>query len=76
MFSKLRKNSSEINVLLVLRSMLEKHKMQVKFGDGFTARLNVENVSENVRTLETIISCSSLYYNGVPAHRIKVISAV
>jgi len=45
---------------------------QVKFGDGFTSRLEVENKSENVRTLETIISCSSLYYNGVPAHRIKV----
>ena len=45
---------------------------QVKFGEGFTARLEIENQSENVRTLETIISCGSLYYNGVPAHRIKV----
>jgi len=45
---------------------------QVKFGEGFTANLDVENKSDNVRTLETIVSCCSLFYNGVPAHRIKV----
>ena len=46
--------------------------VQVKFGEGFTANLDVENKSDNVRTLETIVSCCSLFYNGVPAHRIKV----
>merc|ERR1712013_599925 len=45
---------------------------QVNFGEGFTARVDIENKTENIRTLETIITCTSLYYNGVPAHRIKV----
>ena len=46
---------------------------QVNFGEGFTARVDIENKTENIRTLETIITCTSLYYNGVPAHRIKVV---
>ena len=45
---------------------------QVNFGEGFTARVDIENKTENIRTLETIITCTSLYYNGVPAHRVKV----
>ena len=44
----------------------------MNFGEDFTARVDIENKTENIRTLETIITCISLYYNGVPAHRIKV----
>ena len=44
----------------------------MNFGEDFTARVDIENKTESIRTLETIITCTSLYYNGVPAHRIKV----
>ena len=41
----------------------------VKFGDSFKARLQLENTSDTGLTLDTLVTCTSLYYNGVPAHR-------
>lgn len=41
-------------------------------GENFRVRLDLANMSVSARSLETMVTCTSLYYTGVPAHRLKV----
>ncbi|XP_015109544.1 hemocyte protein-glutamine gamma-glutamyltransferase [Diachasma alloeum] len=44
---------------------------RVNIGDPFTIRIDIENKSEERRTVKVVLSAGSVYYNGVKAHQIK-----
>ncbi|XP_011313528.1 hemocyte protein-glutamine gamma-glutamyltransferase-like [Fopius arisanus] len=44
---------------------------RVDIGDPFTILIDIDNKSEEKRTVKVVLSAGSVYYNGVKAHQIK-----
>ncbi|XP_042874693.1 hemocyte protein-glutamine gamma-glutamyltransferase-like [Penaeus japonicus] len=44
---------------------------QVPIGDNFTVMLTTKNTSTEVRTINVVMTCASMYYTGAKAHTIK-----
>lgn len=45
--------------------------MRVNIGDPFTVTVNIENKSNEVRTIKAILSAGSVYYTGIKANIVK-----
>ncbi|CAH0548098.1 unnamed protein product [Brassicogethes aeneus] len=48
-----------------------KNLEKVKIGDGVDLIINIENKSDQVRTINAVLSSGSVYYTGVKSHTIK-----
>lgn len=45
--------------------------VRVNIGDPFIVEVNIENKSDEVRTVKAILSAGSVYYTGIKANMVK-----